>query len=104
MASKSFSQVLTEARLLASGIRKNAEQLTKRGIDIERADEVEALLKSVESLDNEQESLKSRLKLVSEELRVKTEELKTGVAKDFRIIKTDFPQEQWLEFGILAKH
>lgn len=100
---KSLAQTLTDARLLASGIRKNSEILAKRGINSERASEIEKLLLEVEQLDNEQESLKARLKTASEELKVKTDDLKTALSTDIRIIKVDVPQALWKEFGIQAK-
>ncbi|MDR2937724.1 MAG: hypothetical protein LBU92_02140 [Prevotellaceae bacterium] len=99
---QTFSQALSSARLLASGIRKN-DMLANRGITTARADELEQRLRHIEGLDGEQESLKARLKDISEELRARTAELTAEVAKDTRIIKADVPQTLWKEFGIQAK-
>ncbi len=103
MAGKSFSQTLSDARLLAAGIRKNETLLDKRSINAKRAQEIETLTKEVEMLDNEQESLKARLKNTTEELRNKTAKLKSTMSTDIRIIKADIPQSLWKEFGIQAK-
>jgi hypothetical protein len=103
MAGKTFTQTLTDARLLASGIRKNGESLARRGIGEARAEEIEKMLLEVEQIDNEQESLKARLKNLSEVLKYKTGELKAAVSTDTRIIKADVPQSLWKEFGIQAK-
>jgi seryl-tRNA synthetase len=100
---QTFVQILSNARLLAAGIRKNEALLSKRGITEERAQEIEALAKEVETLDSEQESLKARLKNTTEKLSLKTKDLKEMMATDVRIVKADIPQSLWKEFGIQAK-
>jgi glycine/serine hydroxymethyltransferase len=101
--SKSMAQTIANARLLASGIRKNSAELTKRGIGEKRATEIETLAHEVEGLDNEQESLKARLKSVTDTLNQKAAALKAEMTTDIRIIKADAPQTMWKEFGIQAK-
>lgn len=103
MAGKPFLKVLGEARLLASGIRKNLTLLAKRSIDEQRAQEFDTLAQELEDIDKEQESLKARLKNITEELNAKTKFLRAEMSNDVQVIKADVPQSLWKEFGIQAK-
>jgi len=55
------------------------------------------------SLNNEQEKLKSDLTAKTDELEAKLKELGKQVSDAQKIVKMDFDQSRWKEFGIDAK-
>ena len=56
----SLSQLLTDARLMAEGIKKRIDAVAKVGIDEARVSGIEVLTRSVAALDTEQEENSSR--------------------------------------------
>ena len=58
----SFSNKISQARLMVAGIRAHATDLAKTSLDEKYAAELEAIAKDAEALDTEQERLKSALK------------------------------------------
>ena len=103
MAAKNYSKTLSDAKVMASGIRKNEAALQKRGVTKETADEIEAQIADVESLNNEQESLKARLKEATDKLNKEVKALNSMTASTAKIVKIELPQTLWIEFGITAK-
>ncbi len=103
MATKPYAQELTEASVMASGIKTNEEALLKRGITAAFAAEIQSMIDACTQLNNEQEALKAKLKEKTEEFTQKMEELKAKTSEARKIIKLDIPQSHWKEFGIADK-
>ena len=59
----SFSQKLSAARLMVSGVREFSDDLKKVGFDETKIEEIEKLFNDAQALDNEQEALKAKLRL-----------------------------------------
>ncbi len=100
---KRFSTVVSDGKVMASGIKANQSVLAKRGLDEAFAKEVDTLADIVLQLNNEQEALKSRLKEKTVELNATLEKLQKMTATASKIVKIDMPQVSWKEFGITAK-
>ena len=104
MGSKtSRSQLLTDARLIAEGIKKRMDAVAKVGIDKARAAEIETLTKSLAALDTEQEELKSLLKTKTAELEAAQKKLRAAVSEARKLVKISVEQSDWLTFGISDK-
>ena len=104
MGSKtSLSQLLTDARLIAEGIKKRMDAVAKVGIDEARAAEIETLTKSLAALDTEQEELKSLLKTKTAELEAAQKKLRAAVSETRKLVKISVEQNDWLTFGISDK-
>ena len=103
MATKTYSQEITDAQVMLSGVTANQSVLTKRGIDSNFTSELKTILEKCIALNSEQEELKARLKTKTKELNKHIAELqkKTGEVK--KIVKLDIPQTSWKEFGIADK-
>ena len=77
----SLSQLLTDALLMAEGIKKHMDAVAKVGIDEARVSGIEVLTKSVAALDTEQEELKSLLTTKTAEFDTEQKRLRTAARK-----------------------
>ena len=59
--------------------------------------------KAAATLNDEQEKLKADLKMKTAELEAKLSELDKQMREARKIVKLDFTQTQWKEFGITDK-
>jgi hypothetical protein len=103
MATKTYSQTISDATVMVKGIRDNQEVLEKRQIDIAFADSLQADIDTAVVLNNEQESLKAKLKGKTEQLDAVIATLTKKAGEARKIIKIDMPQSSWREFGINDK-
>lgn len=101
--SATLSEQLSQARLMAEGLKKRSDVVSKVGLTEERADEIANLAKALASLDNEQEELKSALKLKTAALDEKQKELSAVMAEAKKLVKIAVDQNDWLTFGINDK-
>ena len=100
---KSYSQEISDAQVMLSGIRANQNVLSERKINNDFANDLQSIIESCVNLNNEQEQLKARLKEKTQELNKHLEELQTKTKEARKIIKLDIPQTAWKEFGIADK-
>jgi hypothetical protein len=103
MSKPSYAEQISNAQVMVSGLKGNAEKVARRGIDGAFVTGLDANLQSVTTLNNEQEKLKADLKAKTAELDAKLLEVEAAVAEAKKIVKMDFPKEQWKEFGIADK-
>ncbi|SDE27390.1 hypothetical protein [Riemerella columbipharyngis] len=99
----SFAETISKTQVLATALKANSTQLEKRGIDNSFITELEKLRNESITLNDEQEKLKADLKLKTEALLEKINLLEKKYAEAKKIIKIDFAQSQWVEFGIEDK-
>lgn len=102
MAKKSYSESISQAKVMIDGLTGNTGNLPK-GMD-------EAFIKNltdsrtkVVSLNSEQEKLKADLKAKTAELDAEIANMMKLYSEAKKRVKMDFPQEQWKEFGINDK-
>lgn len=96
----SLSQQLTDARLMAEGLKSHAEAVTRVGITEERATDIEGLMHRLASLDNEQEALKAQLKSKTAELTGVQKQLRELMSETKKLVKIAVDRTDWLAFGI----
>ena len=99
----SLAQQLTDARLMAEGLKKRADVVAKVGIDEAKTAELETLAQKLAALDNEQEELKARLKTKTAELSAAQKKLKDMLGETRKLVKVAVAQSDWLTFGISDK-
>lgn len=100
----SFAEITTRAQLMVTALKANAQRVSKRGIDEAFVTEMDGFTKEAVALNDEQEKLKADLKTKTDDLTAKLEELTKKYSEAKKIVKLDFPQTQWKEFGIEDKH
>ena len=103
MEKKTYAENIKNAELMSSGLKNNAERAEKRGLGRDFLTKLKADLQKVVELNNEQEKLKADLKRKTAELDAQMKLLNSEVADARKIVKVEFQQEQWKEFGIEAK-
>ncbi|MDR3266512.1 MAG: hypothetical protein LBT24_02970 [Tannerella sp.] len=103
MRTRTYAQTISDAEVLAKGIRDNQDLLSKRQIDVAFADVLQQDIADSVALNNEQESLKAKLKAKTEQLDAAMAALEKKAGEARKIIKLDIPQSSWREFGINDK-
>lgn len=103
MSKPSYAEQISNAQVMVSGLKGNADKVARRGIDGAFVTSLDANVQSVTTLNNEQEKLKADLTAKTAELNAKLLEVEKAVAEAKKIVKMDFPTEQWKEFGIADK-
>lgn len=90
-------------RLMLEGLNAHQEELATAGISVEFIQKLDQQMVTVEKAEADQERLKAEKILSTESLLAEMEKLMKFYKRARRIIKNDFPQGGWLEFGIAAK-
>lgn len=103
MRNISYAEQISKAQVLISGLKANADQIARRGLDEAFVTRMDTTRSDATALNDEQERLKAALKMKTAELDAKLVELDLQAAEARKIVKMDFPQNQWKEFGIEDK-
>jgi hypothetical protein len=100
MGRHSYAEMVKSSKVMLAGLKANPERVEKRGITPEFLTEYQQIFNDVMEIHNEQEAMKARMKEKTLELkeRIKVMELKYREAK--KMVKVEFPQVSWKEFGI----
>jgi len=88
---------------MEAGLKNHADQVKKRGLDEVFTEKLTSVRNEVVAENDVQERLKAELKTQTVHLNAKLKELNDLMQEAKRMIKTDFPQETWKEFGITDK-
>ena len=103
MRNISYAEQISKAQVLISGLKANANQIARRGLDEAFVTRMDNNRTDATALNDEQERLKAALKMKTAELDAKLVELDLQAAEARKVVKMDFPQNQWKEFGIEDK-
>ena len=103
MRNISYAEQISKAQVLISGLKANADQIARRGLDEAFVTRMDTTRSDATALNDEQERLKAALKMKTAELDAQLVELDLQAAEARKIVKMDFPQNQWKEFGIEDK-
>ncbi|OUO97646.1 hypothetical protein B5F38_09075 [Barnesiella sp. An22] len=101
--SKTFEQNAQKALTMVAGIRSHFQELSKLGIGTAAVDKLEAEASKAIEMIREVDALRAE---VSEKLRkanVQLCEVKDQANVLRYLIKSGFPQEEWVKFGIMDK-
>jgi seryl-tRNA synthetase len=103
MPKNAYSEKITRAQVMLSGLNNHLGQLERRGITAEFIDRLSAETAGAVTLNNEQEKLKADLKTKTAQLNGKLAEVAKLIAEAKKIVKLDVPKDQWKEFGMADK-
>ncbi len=99
----SYAELVSQAQVMAAGLKANLNEIKKRGIDEDFVAELEKNRSEAIALNDEQERLKAELKQKTETLNGKIDAINTKMSEAKKLVKLTFPQSQWIEFGIADK-
>ena len=102
MKTPTFSQSLSDARLMADAIGVHSEELLKVGLPEGTVEKLSSLVSQMNALDTKQEKLKAEQKECTAELNAKMKELNNVMADCKKRVKLAIKSELWKEFGISA--
>lgn len=98
--SKTIEQQVEKAQKLAEGIISGKEKLKAKGINVDRVSELTKQADAVMSAGNKVDAMRLE---VSEQVK-KTNELLGQLKREYGVyrnmIRNNFPQEQWITFGL----
>ena len=100
MATKPYSQTISDAQVMVKGIQDNQSVLSKRQINDAFADALQSDIDTCVALNSEQERLKARLKQKTVQLEAAMSAMNKKTSEARKIIKLDMPQSSWRAFGI----
>jgi hypothetical protein len=103
MSKNAYADNINDAKLMLSGLKKNSDRMSKRGIDEEFLSSYQTNFGESQELDNEQESMKAKLKEITEKLDKKMIELNKQTSQSKKLVKIEMEQSKWKEFGINDK-
>ena len=103
MSKPTYAEQISGAQVMVAGLRGNAAQVNRRGIDDQFINKLDSDRLTAATLNDQQEKLKADLKSKTAELDAKMAEMDKEFAEAKKIVKLDFPQEQWKQFGIEDK-
>jgi len=103
MSKPSYAEQISGAQVMVAGLRGNAAQVNRRGIDDQFINKLDSDRLTAATLNDQQEKLKADLKSKTAELDAKMAEMGKELAEAKKIVKLDFPQDQWKQFGIEDK-
>ena len=100
---RTFAEIVNKSRLMIAGLRNNAAEVNRRGIDASFITEYENELQELERLDAEQERLKAELKMKTEAALTKRKQVESKLSEAKKVVKLSLPQAKWVEFGMEDK-
>ncbi|BEG98763.1 hypothetical protein [Bacteroides sedimenti] len=101
--SKTYSEQITKVQLLTTGLKKNIELVKNKGLDEHFISKLEAEIVLAAGYNKETEQLRIDLRKKTIQANQKLAEVKQMVKEAKKVIKGDFAQTQWKEFGIIDK-
>lgn len=99
----SYAEIISRAQVMTTALNANAEKVAKRGLDEAFIAAMEDDRQTAKTLNDEQEKLKADLKTKTSALNDKMDALAKKYSEAKKMVKLDFPQSQWKEFGIEDK-
>lgn len=101
--SKTIDLQIEKSRVLIEGLSKNIETLRDKGIV---SDELQAMTADLERLkvaNNECDKIREELSQKVKNMNAILSGVKEAFAEKKRIIKVNYPQEQWIRYGVQDK-
>lgn len=102
MATKSFAQSLSDARLMADAVKAHEAELKAVGLPEDSAESLKECVEELSRLDTQQEKLKADLKDTTAKMTEMMKKLDADMSDCTHRVKLAIPKEIWKEFGISA--
>ncbi|MGD2090529.1 MAG: hypothetical protein PVH61_30435 [Candidatus Aminicenantes bacterium] len=100
---KSFGDKMNDVNVMITGLKGQIPRVSRRGINEEFINNLEVNMNDARELDTEQEKLKADLKTKTAQLNELVNTLNKLMDEAKRVVKLEFHQEEWKEFGITDK-
>lgn len=101
--SKTIDLQIEKCRILIDGMRKNIGELADKGINNETLDRLAADIERLMAANRECDEMRSSLSAKVKAMNAILTSVKETYIESKRKIKTNYPQEQWLRYGVQDK-
>ena len=94
---------IDKADVLVAGLRKNLEEVKKLGITTDAINRLEEASKALRQKDAEVDELRRQATLKAHENLELIADLKAQMLAMRNAVKTHYPQNEWIKFGVQDK-
>lgn len=101
--SKTIDLQIEKSRVLIEGLSRNIEALRDKGIASDALENMSADLDRLKASNDECDRIREELSLKVKAMNEILAQVKDAFAEKKRIIKTNYPQEQWINYGVQDK-
>jgi hypothetical protein len=101
--SKTIELQVEKSRVLIEGLSKNVAELGDKGIRQEELDVMSAELAELAKVNEECDAIREALTAKVKEVNTKLIVVKDKFAEKKKIIKNNYPQEEWARYGVMDK-
>jgi len=100
--SKTNEMQIEKTRKLIVGLRKHLAN-GKEGVTSSEIDEMETRLNELQTLNNQCDALREQLQPMVRQANHLLTDVKASYAEWKKIIRNGYPQEQWIQYGLLDR-
>ena len=101
--SKTIDLQIEKSRVLIEGLSKNIETLRDKGIVSDELQVMTADLERLKVANDECDKIREELSQKVKNMNAILSGVKEAFAEKKRIIKVNYPQEQWIRYGVQDK-
>ncbi len=94
---------IKKSRDLIDGFRKNINLLRSKGISEQVLDRMTQAVNSLAEADHECDEIRAEYKKKSTKTREILTEVKQTFVEKKKLVKLNYPQDEWIKFGIVDK-
>lgn len=101
--SKTTEIQIEKSRVLIEGLKKNISVLGDKGIEMSQLDEMSAELDRLRAANEECDAIRAKLSAAVKNMNGIMTSVKDNFASKKKVIKQNYTQEQWVQFGVQDK-
>ncbi|MDY6289329.1 MAG: hypothetical protein SPM02_07745 [Bacteroidales bacterium] len=94
---------IDKAKVLVDGMRKNLDKAKQLGIDAPALDRLEKAFTDLKIKDDELDALRRRATLKVKENNELLADMKEQMLSMRKAVKQNYPQQEWMSFGVQDK-
>lgn len=94
---------IDKAKVLVDGMRKNLDKAKQLGIDAPALDRLEKAFTDLKIKDDELDALRRRATLKVKENNELLADMKQQMLSMRKAVKQNYPQQEWMSFGVQDK-
>ena len=94
---------IDKAKVLVDGMRKNLDKAKQLGIDAPALDRLEKAFTDLKIKDDELDALRRRATLKVKENNELLADMKEQMLSMRKAVKRNYPQQEWMSFGVQDK-
>lgn len=101
--SKTIDTQVEKVRKLVEGMLRNRDKLSAKGLSVDNIDQLTRDIEKLNASSEKYEAMKAECSAQSKLTHELLDKLKEDYAPFRNLIRNNFPQEQWIEFGLQDK-